>query len=286
MRRILGDPLFHFVVLGALLFAAYAGVSKGIDASVQDIIVSRSRVAHLASVFSRSWRREPSRDELNELVNDYLREEIFYREAKTMGLENDDPVIRRRLRQKLEFLEENSAAQRTPTDDELNNLLQGEPELFRKESRYSFLHVFLDPDHHRDNLFDRQASVRKALTNLNEGADPLQWSDRFLLSHSFVEVPADELNRIFGEDFSAQLARLPVASWEGPIRSAYGLHFVRLTSRDQGQPPSLDEARPALLREWSERQRVKANQEAFARMRKRYRIVIEQADEASRGDRP
>ncbi|MHC6154686.1 peptidyl-prolyl cis-trans isomerase [Bradyrhizobium elkanii] len=282
MRRILREPLLHFVILGTILFAVHAGVTRSGSAPVHDIIVSRSRITHLASMFSRSWRREPYPDELNELVNDYVHEEVLYREAKAMGLDNDDPVIRRRLRQKLEFLAENVATQRAPTDDELNRLLQSEPERFRTDGRYSFSHVFLDPGRHRDDLADQQSTLRKALKEPDEGLDPSQFGDRFLLGQSFADVPANELSRLFGEDFPGQLAQIPLGSWEGPIQSSYGLHFIRLTGRDQARLPSLNEAREKLLREWNERERIKANAEAFARLRSRYRIVIEQASEPSR----
>ena len=282
MQRILREPLLHFIVLGALLFAVYAGVSRGAGVSVQDIVVSQSRVSHLATMYSRSWRRAPSPAELSDLVDDYVREEILYREARAMGLDNDDPVIRRRLRQKLEFLAEDVAAQRVPTDDELNSLLQNEPERFRTESRYSFWHVFLDPDRHRDRLSEAQEELRKALTEMSEGAEPAEIGDRFLLGQSFSDLPAGELTRLFGMNFAEQLAHIPPGSWEGPLQSSYGSHFVRVTGRDQGRLPLLDEARPTLVREWKERERVKANTEAFAKLRSRYRVVIEPASGPSR----
>jgi parvulin-like peptidyl-prolyl isomerase len=99
-------------------------------------------------------------------------------------------------------------------------------------------------------------------------------------------MPANELTRLFGEDFAGQLANVLPGSWEGPLRSAYGVHFVRVTSQERGRPASLDEARPTLLREWNEQQRVKANAEAFARLRDRYRVVIEQAAELPREKQP
>jgi hypothetical protein len=161
-------------------------------------------------------------------------------------------------------------------------LLRNEPDRFRTESRYSFRHVFLDPDRHRDRLSEEQDAVRKALAEMSEGTDPAEIGDRFLLGQSFSDMPANELSRLFGEDFAGQLARIPPGSWHGPLRSSYGVHFVRVTSGEQGRLPSLDEARPMLLREWSEQQRVKANTEAFARLRSRYHVVIEPVSEPSR----
>ncbi|PDT72645.1 peptidylprolyl isomerase [Bradyrhizobium sp. C9] len=286
MRRLLREPLLHFVVLGAILFAAYAGMPGHSSTSVQDIVVSRNRVAHLAGMFSRSWRREPSADELSELVDDYVHEEVLYREAKAMGLDNDDPVIRRRLRQKLEFLAEDVAAQRVPGDEELTQLMRSDPGRFRAGSRCSFSHVFLDPGRHPDNLPEQQDALRKALAEGGEGADPSKLGDRFLLGQSFADVPVDELGRLFGEGFAGELSQLPLGSWAGPIRSAYGFHFIKLTDWDQGRPLSLNEARETLLREWTERERVKANAAVFDRLRSRYRIVIEQTSAPSDGLTP
>ena len=109
MRSLLREPLLHFLVIGAALFGLYGLVGKK-EAEPAKIVVSAERVANLADRFARTWRRPPTQEELDGLVEDDIRDEVLYREGRAAGLDRDDAVIRRRVRQKMEFLAEDMAA--------------------------------------------------------------------------------------------------------------------------------------------------------------------------------
>ena len=106
IARLLREPLFQFLALGAMLFALYGLVGKRSAEAPEKIVVSASRIANLGDGFARTWRRPPSEQELQGLIEDYIRDEVFYREGRAAGLDRDDVIIRRRVRQKMEFLAE------------------------------------------------------------------------------------------------------------------------------------------------------------------------------------
>ena len=246
MRRLLNEPLLHFLVLGCALFVVF-GAFKGPSTGQDRITVMAGQIEHLATGFSRSWHRPPTADELNGLIGDYVREEVFYREAKRWGWTK---TIRsgRRLQQKLEFFSEDIAAHVEPTDDDLRELLHSESERFRVARAFTFSHVYLNPDRHQ-NLADIAAQLLVQLHGGGASADISALGDRFLLGNEFDRIPAGEVEKLFGERFVRRLSELSTGEWQGPITSGYGVHLVYLEERSEGRIPSLDEARNHLRRE-------------------------------------
>ena len=276
MKRVFSEPLLHFLVLGAVLFAAYGVLNRSSSSSKSngEIVVTAGQIEHLTTGFTRSWRRPPSADELNDLIRSYIREEVYYRQAKEMGLDRDDPIIRRRLQQKLEFVSEDVAAQSEPSDSDLETLLRSQPEKFRVGRSYTFTHVYLNPDRH-GNL---AADAERLLLQLNESdatADASTLGDRFLLETNFQAISDSEIAKLFGTDFSDRLAKLPIGQWQGPLKSGYGLHLVFVQQRTDGRVPALSEVREAAISEWKETQRNKANEDVFRKLLSRYSITIE-----------
>ena len=117
-------------------------------------------------IFQRTWQRPPTRQELDGIVKEYVKEEVLYREALAMGLDRDDTLVRRRLRQKLEFVAEDMADAVDPTDAELQQYLDEHPESFRVERRASFYQVYLSRDRRGDSL---NADSMKMLAKLRSG---------------------------------------------------------------------------------------------------------------------
>lgn len=275
MKRLLREPLLHFLVLGAALFAAY-GAINGHSSGKDEIVVTAGQIEHLTTGFTRSWRRPPTADELQDLVRNYIREEVYYRQAKEMGLDRDDPIIRRRLQQKLEFVSEDVAVQTEPSDAELNALLRLQSEKFRVGRNFTFSHVYLNPERHSAaKLNDVAGQLLAQLNNDGVTADISALGDRFLLATKFEAVPSGEVAKLFGATFSERLAELGVGKWQGPVKSGYGLHLVFMEARTDGRIPDLSEVREAVLREWKETQRNKANEDVYKKLLSRYSVTIE-----------
>src|SRR6476620_6128894 len=152
MKRFIREPFLHFLLLGALIFIAHRFLSKRIDDGSGRIVITQGQITSMVIGFSRTWQRPPTREELEGLIRDRVREEVYSREAKAMGLDRDDPIIRRLLQQKLEFVTDDVAAIAEPTDAELADYLKTHAASFRADRRFTFSQVYLDPNKHGDRL--------------------------------------------------------------------------------------------------------------------------------------
>jgi hypothetical protein len=272
---LLREPLFHFVALGAALFALYAALDRDQADVPGAIVVSRGQIEHLAVGFSRVWQRSPTSEELDALIRDHIREEVYYREALAMGLDRDDTVIRRRLRQKLEFVSEDVAALAEPEESDLQSFLQSRPERFRTETKFTFAHVYLNPQRHGDRLAVDAHALLDRLKDAGARADISALGDRFLLASTYESVTVGEIARQFGEQFARALGDLIPGKWGGPLESGYGLHLVLVSERTQGRLPALEEVRDDVRREWMDAQRKAANEALFQKLLSRYTVTIE-----------
>ena len=273
-RSWLREPLLHFLLLGAGLFLLFRLVASDSGAP-KEIVISEPRVEALAQGFARAWMRPPTAQELNGLVEDYIKEEIYYREAVTMGLDRDDVVIRRRLRQKLEFVSEDTAAALEPTDEQLQGYLQQHADKFLQPGRLSFQQLQFSVERRGEAA---RHDAEKVLGQLQAGrgpADPAQAGDATLLPAGLDDASPQDIASAFGEDFAGQIDKAPVGQWSGPLQSSYGWHIVRVTARTPAVAPTLEQVRPIVLREWQFEQNQKQSGEFYQSLRKQYDVRVE-----------
>ena len=270
VRRILREPLLHFLLLGLALFAYYGRVAPDDDGK-RRIVVTQAEVDLLSTQFQGTWNRPPSPVELNGLVDSYVRDEILYRAGVALGLDRDDAVIKRRVRQKLDVLFEESVAQRPATDADLQAYLDAHPATFRKPAVVSFDQVYFGSDAAAPQRLER---ARAALAR---GADPATLGQATLLPARQDALPLDLIARDFGEEFAGQLAKAPVGEWSGPVTSGFGTHLVRVSAIEPAQSPALADVREAVAREWENERRQQAHAAALAKLREQYRVEIQAA---------
>jgi len=257
-----------------MLFALYGLAGKRSAEAPDKIVVSASRVANLGDGFARTWRRPPNEQELQGLIEDYIRDEVFYREGKAAGLDRDDVIIRRRVRQKMEFLAEDMSAPE-PSDEQLAAYLASNPERFRAEDQITFHQVFLSATRRANTIESDSKQVGTVLARADGALDVTALGDPFLLGEEFRGVSPSKLTSIFGEDFSKRIAAMETGRWQGPISSGFGQHFVFIGERISGGSPLLDVVRPAVRREWANAQRLEAERKLYASLREHYEIVME-----------
>ena len=283
MRKLASEPLLHFLLLGAIIFIAHRLVSGGVD-EPRRIVVTQGQIASMTIGFSRTWQRPPTSAELEGLIQDKVREEVYYREAMRMGLDRDDTIIRRRLRQKLEFVTNDIAALEEPTDAELAAYLNAHVDLFRVERRMTFSQVYLSPEKHGDRLAQDVAQLLVQLRQKGRDADPSSFGDPFLLERRLEAAPAGEIAKQFGEKFAASLGGLPVGQWHGPVESGYGVHLVFVEERTEGRVPELAEVRDAVHREWTNDRRLESNEKLFQDWLRHYVVTVERPETAEAGE--
>jgi hypothetical protein len=268
----LREPLLHFLVIGLALFALYRALHPGIAESPREIVVTQARVEALAENFARTWSRPPTPQELRGLVDDYVAEEIYYREALAMGLDRDDIVIRRRLRQKMEFISSDIAAAETPTDAQLADYLAKHPDEFRRPPTFTFQQVYFDTER-RGEAAARQAAT--LLAQLQAGRRVDDAGDSTLLPPTMTSASPPQVENTFGSEFAAAVVAAPVGHWTGPVRSVYGTHLLRVDASTPGALPPLSTIRPDVARAWEAEQRRIVGERLLASLRSRYEIRIE-----------
>lgn len=273
MRRWLREPLLHFLLLGAAIFGAF-GLFGPDDARQSVIVVSQGEIEGQIEAFRRTWLRLPTQAELDGLIREHVRDEIYYREGLALGLDRDDTVIRRRLRQKLEFVAEAAGMAAEPADDELRAWLAAHPERYRTDPRVSFAQVYLSPDRRGATLARDSERLLADLRASGGSIEPATLGDPTLLDHVVVDVPLREVAARFGEAFAERIAGLPVGGWQGPVESSYGTHLVYLRERIDGRVPPLEEAYDAIRRDWLEDRRVAANEAFYRSLLKRYDVIV------------
>jgi len=271
--RWLREPLLHFLLIGAALFWITGFFGGRASERPDRIALTAGDLEQLAVGFSRTWQRPPTAQELAGLVEERVREEIFYREALAMGLDRDDTIVRRRLRQKLEFLSEDLAVLE-PTDADLAAWLAAHPESFRSEPRVGFRQVYLSRDRRGDRLRGDALRVLEQLRAGDGRLDPEALGDPLPLPAEADGLSAGEVSRLFGGDFTARLLELEPGGWEGPVESAYGLHLVFVRDRVPGRVPALGEVRDAVTREWLAQRRSEAREEFYRGLRARYQVEV------------
>jgi hypothetical protein len=270
LRRLLREPLLHFLLLGGLLFAVFGRGNSEAGGADRQIVVSGADIDRLAAAFSRTWNRPPDANELQAQIQDYIREEVLYRAALQLGLDKEDSIIRRRLRQKMEFLFEDTVP--PPEEAELRAYFRAHVEKFVTAPVISFRQVFVSTRRGDAAEPDARQILARLVADTPGAADN---ADTLLLGDTFSRTPLDRITALLGDDFARGLAHAVPAHWIGPLRSAYGLHLVLVTAIEPAATPPFEQARPAVEREWFAEHRAAAQAAQYQAVRAGYKVTVQ-----------
>jgi PPIC-type PPIASE domain len=275
MPRWLREPALHFLLIGAGLFVLYGWMHGRASFSRDTIVITEGRLDQLAAGFAGLNRRPPTREEMDGMVRDAVREEIFYREAMALRLDEDDVIVRRHLAQKLQFVSEDTHPLAEPTEAQLRDFLARHSQQLQAERGYSFTQVFLNPQRHGARLHADSQRLLESLRRAPDDATLIKDGDPFLLDSQFERLPAGEVARLFGADFERALQTLATGQWQGPVLSSFGTHLVLLRGRDEPGPPQLTDVRDEVRRQWMNEQRELAAARFYADLRRRYNVKVQ-----------
>lgn len=274
MSKWFKEPLFHFLALGAVIFFAYGLVAEKGSAE-NEIFISRGQQENLVNTFSRTWQRLPTPAEYQGLLKDYIRQEIAYRQSREMGLDQDDIVIRRRLRQKMEMLAEDVAGLVPPTEEDLQAYLDGNTESFMIEPRMTLQQVYFSTDRRGDRAAADALKALEVISNQGAMAGTDALGDPLPLPAVLDDAGESEIARLFGSVFVEGLRSVETGRWAGPVASGFGLHLVLVTDRVDGRAPVLDEVRPEVQRELMSQRRQDSVDGLYEKLAENYSIEIE-----------
>jgi hypothetical protein len=281
-KRIAREPLVHFLAIGAALFLFFAW--RGGGAASDRIVVTPGTIEHLVAGFTRTWQRPPSPAELDGLVQEFVREELATREAIAMGLDADDTIIRRRLRQKLEFLIEDAAAAAPPTEEELARYLAEHEERYRIDPQVTLRQVYVSRDRRGAATEVDAERLLEELRALGPDAALEEKGDALMVPQELDLATRSDVARLFGDAFAAAVFELEPGRWNGPIESGYGPHLVFVSRFQEGSLPPLDAVRQQVERDLLETRRRGQLDAMYAELLEKYTVVVESAPEVE-GDR-
>ena len=262
-------------MLGAGIFLLFSFIGDRQDFVPDEIVVGAGQIERMSQAWRKTRMRPPTQPELEGLIEDYIQEEIYYREAVALGLDQDNSVIRRHLRQKMEFLSEDIAAQKDPEEEELQEYLDTNPDLFRQSARLSFRHIYFNRDMRGEATDDDAYAVLATLNGAGIATDTGAAGDSLMFPGEFDLASEREISDRFGRIFIGQLLSLKTGQWSGPVESGFGLHLVFIEEHIESQVPTLDSIRDAVVREWREARRQEFNAAFYDGLRRRYSVVIE-----------
>lgn len=271
--RLLREPLVQFLVAAFVLFGVDHLIHGNTSRSSSDVVtVSQGRVQQIAESYRLLSGRLPSRAELQLLIDDFADEEIAYREAVALGLDADDTIVRRRMRQKLEFLAEDAKASEEPTDSELQAWLREHQARYRIPERIAFRHVVVSGDKHGPHASTEVLSI---LDELRSGTQPIELGDATMLPSAFPLTTQDGISLLLGQAFADAVFANVREGWFGPVASPLGQHAVLIVARESARDPQLPQVRDKVRSDWIEARRSQARLAFQASLRERYRVAVE-----------
>jgi PPIC-type PPIASE domain len=274
LQSFLREPLLHFLVIGAALFAYFQWSTSGSSATNR-IVLTAGQIEQLAAGFTKTWKRPPTDPELKGIIDDWVREELSVQAAMAAGLDRGDPVIRRRLRSKFEFFVEDMGELAAPEEALLQAWFVANQAKYRTDAKLGFQQIYFSKERRGASAADDAALTLKRLAAEGLGGTAADLGDPSLLPRDLSLVTAREIDEMFGSGFAAQLNGLDLGGWAGPIDSAYGSHLILLRERLEGTVPDFTSVRAAVERDYLTERRRQQLDLAYQALVKKYIVVVE-----------
>ena len=269
LQRFLREPLFHFILIGGLFFLIYSTVNDTYGNSTATIVITPERIRQIETEFKGVWNREPSDEELDSLIKGEVRSEVYYRDALALRLDENDAVVRRRLRQKMEFLTDTGVYLQQPSESELASYFTANEQNYRIEPRLAFEQIYLGKSSSKDLVVQTLALLSQdhAINSATIGQSTL------LPAQLKLSQPA-AIDSVFGKGFYHQIVELTPGEWAGPVTSVYGTHLVRTLDGQPGRIPALEDIRDSVINEWKTSKALENREQDYIKRRNRYTVEI------------
>ena len=267
LQRFLREPLLHFIVIGGLFFLIYATVNDTFDNSTDTIFITPERIDQIETLFTGTWNRKPTAEELDNLIKEEVRSEVYYRDALALGLDKNDAIVRRRLRQKMEFLTDTGIYLQEPSPGELETYFAANEQVYKNEPLLAFEQVYLGESPPQNIVSQTLKKLRSELA-----VDPSTLGQRTLLPAQLKMSQPGAIDSVFGKGFYSQIAVLAPGEWVGPVTSTYGIHLIRTLDGEPAHMPPLEEIRDFVLQEWRSAKAEENREQDYAKRRSRYTV--------------
>ena len=278
INQLFKEPLLQFLIIGAAIYGAYTlFASPEDDYRDNTIRVDANRINVMISEWEARWNRSPTRQEMEGLIQAYIKEDVLYRQAVAMGLNEDDPITRRRMAQKLEFLTSDLASFQQPAEGELKQFFEENLDSYRDPDLISFTQIFINPDTRGDATL---VYAKQILEQVKAAGKPTEETsglgDRLMLQNYFAAATELDIRRQLGSGFAEQVMKLEPGQWHGPVLSGYGVHLVYIHDFQEAAAPVLENVQNRVREDWLAMKRDEFNAKFLKSLKDRYQIIIEE----------
>ena len=270
-KSLLAEPLVQFLLLAAATLLIFKDEYQQPTESEADIVISELEAQQLVTDWARLWGRSPTASERDKIIENFLREEIFYREALDLGLDRDDPVIRRRLQQKYKYFIEKSDLAGAPDDATLKTYYKNQIDRYSSQPIYSFDQIFIDTT----DLTLAKSHTNQIIAKLASGEDWESLGDRLSVPSTMENATEQRVSGTFGTNLTDNLPSLPLNEWVAkPIASGFGYHVLRVRAFTAREPLAFESVRDEVLDDWSYEKRIEDENAVFADLKTRYSVIV------------
>jgi peptidyl-prolyl cis-trans isomerase C len=273
LKKFLTEPLLQFLIIGGMLYIFVSFIQHQKEKQSKEIVVDGERVALLVNNYKTQTGALPSKDQLNAMIDNYIKEEIFFREAKKMGLDKDDEIIRRRLSQKFDFVRSDLKQINPPSDQQLREFYRAHPSLFETEGSVNFSHIFFSTDRGTDSVAKRRALTVLGQLNGTSVQRAPDDGDRFALQYDYTDQTALDIRETFGDKpIVDSLFKSRVGQWSGPAQSGYGWHLLYISKRNANSEMPYEANKELIKEKYMDIAREKENEKTFDLLAQNYII--------------
>lgn len=271
MKKLIREPFVHFVLLGAMLFVGHSLWQNHVAKADRTILVSPAEMERQAQIFATENQRQPTDEDLEGLLFAHIEEQVLMREARRLGLDADDTIIRRRLAQKMRFMIDDIGAPNTPPPAELKAWFEANTDAFIRPETRSFEHIYLSPKGRTDTVVTEAEELLAAGISENWK----EQGDAFMTGRRFKTLAQPAVQRDFGTAFAKSLFALPNETvWQGPLNSAFGVHLVRLTQVTPEYLPAFSEIQTEVEAVWLDEAKRAENTAALEKLIRKYKVEV------------
>lgn len=284
LKRFFKEPLVQFALVGGCIYGATflaGGKEEEPETVVEERVhVDAAQIEGMVDQWEKRWQRLPTKEELDGLIQKHVRDEMLYRQASAMGLDRNDPVTRMRTVQKLEFLLNNIADAKQPTDPQLQKYFKEHEADYRTPDTITFYQAFFNPDRRKEATIE-EAEAALAELRSSGAPDPAtaEIGDQSMMKNQFIKVDQRAVARAMGSGFAESVMKLEPAAWHGPVLSGFGVHLVYVFEREEGSVLPFDQVKAEVISEWQTEQREEVSSSFLEELRKQYEIVIDEVPE-------
>ena len=273
MKRFFTEPFIQFLILGGLLFLLVSYIQSKKDTASRAITVGNEQVNLMIVNYKTQTGNLPNKQQLDAMIDNYISEEISYREAIKMGLDKDDEIIRRRLSQKFDFLQTDLTETVPPTEADLKQFYTANPGLFSNDASVSFSHIYFSTDHRSDSAAKQmalQVLLQLKQTSLQRAPEK---GDRFPLQYDYTQQSKLDIQQNFGDQpMTEELFKASLNTWLGPVQSGYGWHLVFISKRETVAAIPYDAVKEEVKSKWIASAKAALNKNAFDKLQQKYMI--------------